>query len=315
MISRNQLVSRILQIIIVLFGVSFITFLLTYLAPGDPVTAMYEAVGIVPTDEMVATAKSQMGLDQPFFVQYFIWLSNCLRGDLGTSFSQHLTVIDLLKKNLGATLKLAFLSLFLTILTAVPLGILSAVRQDKLSDYFIRGLSFIGISLPGFWIGLMLLYVFAYKLNLVPVISSGGGLEKMILPAVTLAIAMSSKYTRQVRTAFLEELSHDYVIGARTRGVSEARILWRHILPNAMLPLITLLGLSLGSLLGGTVVVEMIFSYPGLGKLAVEAVSARDYPLIQGIVLWIALIYMLINLAVDISYRYIDPRIRNKGAV
>ena len=159
----------------------------------------------------------------------------------------------------------------------------------------------------------MLLYIIALKFKLLPVISTGDGIEKMILPVLTLAFAMSAKYTRQVRTAILEELNQDYVIGARARGIKESTILWRHVFPNALLPLITLLGLSLGSLLGGTAVVEVIFSYPGLGSLAVSAIKSYDYPLIQAYVMWIALIYMLINLLVDISYRYIDPRVRERG--
>ena len=159
----------------------------------------------------------------------------------------------------------------------------------------------------------MLLYVVALKFKLLPVISTGDGIEKMILPVLTLAFAMSAKYTRQVRTAILEELNQDYVIGARARGIKESTILWRHVFPNALLPLITLLGLSLGSLLGGTAVVEVIFSYPGLGSLAVSAIKSYDYPLIQAYVMWIALIYMLINLLLDISYRYIDPRVRERG--
>ena len=159
----------------------------------------------------------------------------------------------------------------------------------------------------------MLLYVVALKFKLLPVISTGDGIEKMILPVLTLAFAMSAKYTRQVRTAILEELNQDYVIGARARGIKESTILWRHVFPNALLPLITLLGLSLGSLLGGTAVVEVIFSYPGLGSLAVSAIKSYDYPLIQAYVMWIALIYMVINLLVDISYRYIDPRVRERG--
>ena len=213
---------------------------------------------------------------------------------------------------LGPTLKLAFMSLIVMLMISVPFGMLAAVKKNTVIDYIIRSTTFLGTSIPNFWVGLMLLYVVALKFKLLPVISTGDGIEKMILPVLTLAFAMSAKYTRQVRTAILEELNQDYVIGARARGIKESTILWRHVFPNALLPLITLLGLSLGSLLGGTAVVEVIFSYPGLGSLAVSAIKSYDYPLIQAYVMWIALIYMVINLLVDISYGYLDPRIRER---
>ena len=168
------------------------------------------------------------------------------------------------------------------------------------------------MSVPGFWVGLILILIFAVNLKLVPAISSGGDLRSLILPACTLAFAMTAKYTRQVRTAVLEELHQDYVIGARARGVSERKIIWGNVLPNSMLPLITLLGLSMGSLLGGTAIVEVIFTYPGMGNLAVNAITGLDYPVVQAYVLWVALIYMVINLIVDISYNFIDPRMRVK---
>lgn len=196
------------------------------------------------------------------------------------------------------------------LLVAVPLGMLSAVYKNTWVDYLVRGVTFLGVSIPNFWVGLILLYVVALKFSLLPVISTGDGFEKIILPAITLAFAMAGKYTRQVRTAVLEELNKDYVTGARARGMSEQEILWKQVFPNALLPLITLLGLSLGNLLGGTAVVEVIFTYPGLGNLAVQAITAYDYSLIQGYVLWVALIYMVINLLVDMSYTFVDPRIR-----
>ncbi|MCF0247440.1 MAG: ABC transporter permease, partial [Synergistes sp.] len=173
-------------------------------------------------------------------------------------------------------------------------------------------LTFLGVSMPNFWVGLLLMLFFCVRLKILPVVCSGGDFKNIILPAVTLAFAMSAKYSRQVRTAIIEELNQDYVIGARARGVAEWKILWFNVFPNSFLPLITMLGLSLGSLLGGTAVVEVIFTYPGLGNLAVSAITSYDYPLIQGYVLWISLIYMLVNLLVDISYNYVDPRIREK---
>ncbi len=195
---------------------------------------------------------------------------------------------------------------------SIPFGMLAAVNKNKWIDNVIRGFTFLGVSVPNFWVGLLLISFFCVKLQWLQVISTDITFKNMILPAVTLAFAMSAKYTRQVRTAVLEELSQDYVIGARARGVKEWKILWLNVFPNSLLPLITMLGLSVGSLLGGTAVVEVIFSYPGLGSLAVSAITAYDYPLIQGYVLWIALIYMVINLVVDISYNFVDPRMREK---
>lgn len=226
---------------------------------------------------------------------------------------QEKPVLGILMDRLIPTLKLAFLSLIIMLVIAVPSGIIAAIKQNKFADYLIRGITFLGISMPNFWVGLLLLYVVALKLNLLPVISIGGGFKTMILPAVTLAFAMAAKYTRQVRTAVLEELNKDYVIGAKARGLSDGKILLRHVFPNSLLPLITLLGLSLGSLLGGTAVVEVIFSYPGLGNLAVTSITAYDYPIIQAYVLWIALIYMIINLIVDLSYTLVDPKVRERG--
>ncbi|MDO5422199.1 MAG: ABC transporter permease [Eubacteriales bacterium] len=310
--NAKKLGKRLLQILIVLIGISFLTFMLTYLAPGDPVTAMYTATGMMPSEAVLEQTREELGLNKPFLVQYWDWLTGCLHGDFGTSYSLRKPVLELLSSRLWPTLKLSLTSLVIMLLIAVPFGMLSAVYKGKPIDYLVRAFTFFGVSMPNFWVGLLLLYVVALQWKLVPVISTGQGFKKIILPALTLAFAMSAKYTRQVRTAILEELSQDYVTGARARGVKESVILWRHVFPNALLPLVTMLGLSLGSLLGGTAVVEVIFSYPGLGNLAVTSITAMDYPMVQGYVLWIALIYMVINLLVDISYNYLDPRIREK---
>lgn len=308
--STKKILSRILQIVIVLIGISFLTFLLTYLAPGDPAQIMLTSSGVMPTPSEVAALREQMGFNDPFFVQYFRWLVNALHGDFGTSFSLNKPVVDLLLARLWPTLKLTIFSMVLMLVVSVPLGMVSAVKKDSWIDNLVRGVTFLGVSIPNFWVGLLLMLLFCVKLKILPVICSGGDFKSMILPAVTLAVAMSAKYTRQVRTAILEELGQDYVIGARARGVKERKILWRNVFPNSLLPLITMLGLSIGSLLGGTAVVEVIFSYPGLGSLAVSAITSNDYNLIQGYVLWIALIYMVINLLVDISYNFVDPRMR-----
>jgi peptide/nickel transport system permease protein len=311
-VKGKQLLKRLVQIIVVLFGISIITFALTYLAPGDPVRTMYAASGAMPSQEVLDQTREEMGLNDPFIQQYGRWLGDVLHGDFGTSYSKAKPVIELLSMRLWPTLKLSLFSMVLMLIVSVPLGMLAAVHKNGIADYLVRGLTFFGVSMPNFWVGLLLLYWISLKLGLLPVICSGSDFRSLILPSVTLAIAMAAKYTRQVRTAVLEELSQDYVTGARARGVKESVILWRHVFPNSLLPLITLLGLSLGSLLGGTAVVEVIFSYPGLGNLAVQAITSYDYPLIQGYVLWIALIYMVINLLVDISYNFVDPRMREK---
>ncbi|MBQ8930303.1 MAG: ABC transporter permease [Oscillospiraceae bacterium] len=308
--SAKRLAFRLLQMLIVLIGISILTFLLTYLSPGDPVRNMYLAQGVMPDEEQVAIQREEMGLNDPFLVQYGRWLTNCLKGDFGKSYSMNKPVVTLLLARLWPTLKLALMSMILMLVISVPLGVLSAVYKDKPIDYIVRAVTFFGVSVPNFWVGLMLILIFCVQLKLLPVVSSGGSFKDLILPAVTLAIAMSAKYTRQVRTAVLEELSSDYVVGARARGVKEGKILWGNVFPNSLLPLITMLGISVGSLLGGTSVVEVIFSYPGLGNLAVSAITSYDYYLIQGYVLWVSIIYMVINLIVDISYNYVDPRMR-----
>jgi peptide/nickel transport system permease protein len=294
----------------VLFGISFLTFGLTYLSPGDPAEIMLTECGNLPTPELLAKTRAELGLDQPFLVQYTTWLKGVLTGDMGMSYSMKVPVVEKLISCFFPTLSMSLLALFLMILISIPFGILSAVYQDTWMDYIVRGLSFFGVSVPSFWIGLVFLSFFGVKLRWVNVAGGTTDLKAMILPSLTLAIAMASKYTRQVRTAFLEELRQDYVTGARMRGIKERDILWKHVLPNAMLPLVTLLGLSLGSLLGGTAVVEIIYNWPGMGSMAVKAISCRDYPLVQGYVLWIALLYMGINLIVDLSYHYLDPRLR-----
>ena len=307
---RKQLASRLLQMIIVLVGISFLTFLLTYLSPGDPVRNMYTSAGIMPTEELIQKTRDEMGFNDPFFTQYFRWITNCLKGDFGKSYSLNKPVVTLLAARLWPTLKLTLMSMVLMLIVAVPLGVLSAVYRNKWIDYVVRAITFVGVSIPNFWVGLLLILYFCVKLRLLPVVSSGGTFKDLLLPAVTLAIAMSAKYTRQVRTAVLEELSSDYVVGARARGVKDSKILWGNVFPNSLLPLITMLGLSIGSLLGGTSVVEVIFSYPGLGNLAVNAITSADYFLVQGYVLWVSVIYMVINLLVDLSYNYVDPRMR-----
>ncbi|MDO4288049.1 MAG: ABC transporter permease [Eubacterium sp.] len=310
--NKKQLFSRLLQIVVVLIGISFITFFLTYLSPGDPVENMYISMGQMPSEEIVEETREEMGLNDPFLTQYVRWLGNCFQGDFGTSYSLHQPVTELLLERVGPTLKLTLMALVMMLILSVPLGVLSALYKNSWLDYLARGITFVGCAMPNFWVALLLMLALCVRVAIFPVISAGGDFRSMFLPALTLAIAMAAKYTRQVRAAVLEELNQDYVIGAQARGIKKSRIIWGNVFPNALLPLVTMLGLSVGSLLGGTSVVEIIFSYPGLGNLAVSAITSSDYNLIQGYVLWMALIYMVINLIVDASYEYIDPRMRIK---
>lgn len=310
--TAKQIGKRLIQIVIVAIGISFLSFLITYLAPGDPVRTMYAATGMMPSEEIIEQTREAMGLNRPVLVQYVDWLWNCLHGDFGTSYAYGGPVSSLLLTRLWPTLKLSIFSMILMLVGAVPFGMIQATHKNSLLDYGLRGITFLGVSMPNFWVGLMLMMFFCVQLKWLPVVCSGGDFKSMILPAVTLAFAMSAKYTRQVRTAIVEELSQDYVIGARARGVKEWKILWLNVFPNSLLPLLTMFGLSMGSLLGGTAVVEVIFTYPGMGNLAVSAITAYDYPLIQGYVLWISLIYMVLNLLVDISYNLVDPRMKGE---
>lgn len=310
----KQILLRVGQIVIVLLGISFITFCLVMLAPGDPVRQMIAGNEDIVVSQMeIEALRHELGLDKPFLFQYLDWLGRALQGNLGFSYMVKKPVIEELMSCLPATIILAAASSVFMLLVAVPAGIYAAVKQNGLFDYLVRGFTFIGVSVPNFWMGLMLLWIFGLKLGWLPIVGGRVGVENLILPALTLGIVMAAKYTRQVRGAVLEELKQDYVIGARARGMSESHILWKEVLPNAMLPLITLLGLSFGNLLGGAAVVEIVFSWPGLGYLAVQSIIYRDFQLVQGIVLWIALMYMVINLLVDFSYHHLDPRLRKAG--
>ena len=302
------------QFIVTLFGITFLTFCLTYLAPGDPVTMLLETADKIVSQELIDETRAQLGLDKPFIVQYANWVVNAAQGDLGMSYSAKKPVVDRMLDALPGTVMLSGTALVFTLLYALPAGIISALNRNKWIDYLLRTASFVGVSMPTFWLGLVLIYIFGLKLGLVPIASSRVTATGVILPAITLAVVVGSKYMRQVRLVILEEMQKDYVIGARARGVSEVKILFGHILPNAVLPLITILGVLIGWLLGGVAVVEMVFAWPGLGNMAVYAITMRDYPLIEGFVLWVALAYMCINALVDASYILLDPRLKRERA-
>lgn len=313
-VTNKQIAMRLGQMVLVLLGISFITFCLVMLAPGDPVRQMIAGnEDIVVSQVEIDALRHELGLDQPFLMQYLSWLGRVLHGNFGFSFMMKKPVLDAVLEALPATVILALASSVFMLLFAIPLGIYTAVKQNTWADYIIRGFTFAGVSVPNFWMGLMLLWIFALKLNLFPIVGGDVSVENLILPMVTLGVVMASKYTRQVRATVLEELQQDYVMGARARGFSESHILWKEVLPNALLPLITLLGLAFGSLLGGAAVVEIVFSWPGLGFMVVQAITYRDFQTVQAVVLWIAFMYMVINLVVDLSYNHLDPRLRKAG--
>lgn len=312
--TKKQIFARIGQIIIVLLGISFITFALIMLSPGDPVRQMIAGnEDIVVSQVEIDALRHELGLDKPFIFQYLDWLGRAVQGNFGFSYMVKKPVVEQLMESLPATVILAAASTIFMLVVSIPAGIYSAVKRNSVVDYFIRALTFVGVSVPNFWMGLMLLWIFGLKLGMFPIVGGSVTPQNLVLPALTLGIVMASKYTRQVRATVLEELNQDYVVGARARGMSESHILWKEVLPNAMLPLITLLGLSFGNLLGGAAVVEIVFSWPGLGYLAVQSIIYRDFQLVQGIVLWIALMYMIINIIIDSSYNRLDPRLRKAG--
>lgn len=307
---KKYIVRRFLQLIPILIGITLLSFLLMHTAAADAIDVMEANTGGVLSEEAKEQARRELGLDRPLLVQYAVWLQNVLSGDMGKSYVSGEPVFSAFVSKLPATIYLTLTSIFVTVLISVPLGILAAVRQNRFVDYLIRFFSFIGNSLPNFFVSLLLIYFFALKLGWFPVMGNSQGWKSVILPTLTLVLSMASKYTRQVRAAVLEEMDKDYVLGARARGIREKRILYFSVLKASMLTIVTLLTLSVGSLLGGTAIVESIFMWDGVGKMAVDAITMRDYPVIQAYVIWMAVIYVLINLVTDVIYHYLDPRIR-----
>ena len=302
-----------LQLIPILIGITFLSFAMMRLAGGDAVTYMYENAGSAVSQEVIDATRKEYGLDKPFLVQYGKWFCGMITGDMGKSYVSKSNVYDTFIEKLPSTIVLTVSSVVLTMLIAIPLGIYSAVRHNRWVDYLIRFFSFIGNSMPNFFAALVLMYLFSIKLGWLPVITTDNMALSLVLPTLTLAISMASKYTRQVRTTVLEELNKDYVTGARARGVRGSVIIWTNVMKSSMITIITLLALSIGSLLGGTTIVETIFMWDGVGKMAVDAITMRDYPIIQAYVAWMAIIYVVVNLITDILYHYLDPRVRLGG--
>ena len=303
-----RIIRRLMLQIVVLIGVTFLTFLLIYLAPGDPVQILFESRGRPASDEVMDAEREKLGLDQPFIVQYGNWISDIVRGELGTSIITRRPVSEELKIYLPRTLMLAFFTMLLTALLSIPLGIFTASRADGYADRIILFISYLMVSIPSFFLALIVLYIFALKLDLFAIRTES--LNGIIMPVAVMTAGMSGWYIRQVRTVILEQMKNEYVLGMRSRGIAERKILYGHVLKNSMVPIITLLGMSFGGMLGGTAIVECIFSWEGLGYWAVKAISARDYPVILGYVLWMAVIYILVNFIIEIVNTLIDPRLR-----
>ncbi len=299
------IVWRFLQSIAVLFAVSIGIFVLIYLS-GDPVSTM---VPLVARPADVVSIKAYYGLDQPLYIQYILFVRNALHGDLGHSFKYRQDSLGLVLARLPATFILAVTSVIIAVAVAVPLGIMSATRRGTVLDDLATGMSLLGISTPQFWLGILLILLFAERLRWLPP-SGKDSPSSLILPAVTLAASHIGMITRLVRRCMLEALSQDYITTARAKGLEERAVNYRHALRNALIPTVTVIGLHLGSLIGGSVIVETVFAWPGVGWLMYQAINARDLPLVRADVLVMAIIITFINFAVDVSYCYLDPRIR-----
>ena len=307
---RRSIIRRVLQFIPVLLGITFLAFLLIYLSPSDPVSVRMSAGGISVSPEIMESMRRSMGLDRPLLIQYGDWLWNILHGNMGKSYITDADVLDQILKALPYTLKMAGAALLLTLCISIPVGILTAAMQNSKFDYVVRVMAFVGNALPNFIIALCLMFIFSYRLGWIPVLATTKPIG-LILPALTLALVMSSRYIRQIRAAMLDELGKGYVVGLRSRGLSETTILYKNVLKNIMVTVITLTGISLGSLLGGTVIVGTVFTWPGLGNLIMEGISQRDYPVVQAVIVWMASAFMVVNLLTDISYTVFNPKIKD----
>lgn len=307
---KKYIIRRLIHLLPILIGITVFSFLLMNIGSSDFIDVMESRNGRAISETEKEQLKIELGLDKPLSQQYLSWLKGIVTGDMGESFVSGKAVFSTFISKLPATIYLTIATILLTVCISIPLGIVSAIHQNKLIDYLIRFFSFIGNSMPSFFVSLLLIYLFSLKLDILPVISQSINIKSVILPTLTLSIAMISKYTRQIRTIVLEELHKNYVIGARARGITEKTILCKSVLKSVMITITTLLALSIGSLLGGTAIVESIFMWDGVGKMAVDAIMMKDYPIIQAYVIWMAIIYVIVNLLTDILHHYLDPRIR-----
>lgn len=305
---KKQIAKRFLELIVLLIVLSMLTFLLMYLAPGDPAEKRLSSQGVAVTKEVLNAERERMGLMRPFLVRYGEWAVNVLHGDFGISFKDDLPVAPKLIKGLKNTIVLALFSLLLSLVVSVPLGVYSAVKENSIFDHIVRLFSFVGNSLPNFLLSVLLMYFFCIRLNLFPIIATGN-FEGLILPTLCLAIPMSTRFIRQIRTEILTELKKDYVVGLRSRGVREKDVLFHNVLYNSLGHIFTIVALQIGVLMGGSVVIETIFRWPGIGKLVMDSIDARDYPVIMGFVIVMGTIYVALNFLSDVLCKVIDPRV------
>lgn len=302
----RYILQRLLALIPVLFGVSLIVFSILKFVPGDPAL---QVGGLDASPEDLAAIRHQMGLDQPVHVQYLYFIGNALQGDFGQSIRSHRPVLEELRSRIPNTVTLTAVAMVFAILIGTGLGILAAVRQYSLWDNLAMVAAMLGISVPIFWLGLMLMLLFAVQLRWLPTAGTGTALH-LVLPALTLGAASAAIIARQVRSAMLEVLRQDYIRTARAKGLHARKVVLRHALTNALIPAVTIIGLQFGYLLAGAVITETVFAWPGVGRLLVDAIKYRDFPVVQATILWLALIFSAVNLAVDLLYGYLDPRIK-----
>ena len=306
---KKYIGKRLLHLAGILVAISFLTFLLMYLSPGDAAVKKLNAQGIAVSQEVLEATRKSMGLDRPFLVQYGDWALHALRGDLGESYKDGMSVAGKLFKALGYTARLALSSLAIALAVSLPLAILTALKKDTVLDNVIRFFSFVANSLPNFLVSILLMYYLCVRARLLPVVADDS-LKGLLLPSAALSIPMIGRFLRQFRAEILEQLGQPYVSGAVSRGVKSRYLLYRNVLHNASITIMTVVGLQIGTLFGGSVVIETIFRWPGLGKLVMDAITARDYPVVQGFVLFTSVIYVGVNLLTDIAYHWVDPRVR-----
>lgn len=302
----KYIIKKLVLMIPILIGASIIVFLMIHLAPGDPV---HMIVGPNVTPEVYDNIVEKLGLNDPLPVQYYRFISNVVRGDLGMSILQRRPVLDIIKEKLPITLELGLASLFISFAIAVPAGVIAAVKRKTVVDYASMTGALVGMSMPTFWFGLLLLYFFAYRWRLFP-ISGYGTWQHLVLPALTMGLTDAAVTARMVRSSMLEVIRQDYIRTARSKGLAEKVVINQHALKNALIPIITLLGLRVGWIMGGSVILELVFSRPGLGRLMIDAILARDYPIVQGSMLVLTSCIILANILADILYAVVDPRIK-----
>ena len=298
---------RLLAVVPVLFGVTLAVFSMLFLVPGDPVKIMLAE--FVTTPDQVARMRAQLHLDEPVLQQYGRFVGNALRGDLGMSIRSRRPVAAEIGENLGSTGRLALASMVVAIALGVPLGLIAALGRNSWLDVAAMGVALLGVAMPSFWLGFLLIFVFSLHLGWLPA-TGGGDLPHLVMPAVALGTIAAAIIARLTRSSMLEVLGQDYVRTARAKGLGGFAVVVRHALRNALIPVVTVFGLQFGNLLAGAVIVETVFSRPGLGRLIVGAILSKDFPLVQGTVLFVATAYVLINVVVDVAYAYVDPRIR-----